>query len=358
MRVLLIIMAILPSIAVALRFWSRTKLPTKGSFPRLWWDDWAALLAGMINIAVCAMGLKMCDIGMGRHVEVVSAEHLTIFLKLLWAEYFVFDTGTSVAKASALFFYSRLFSQANTRFRYCIYVVHALNALWLVGILLSVIFECTPIQKVWYPTLPGRCDNSRILWMGSGIPSLIIDVFILVLPVPMVLRLKMNPTRKMLAIGVIVLGYLVVVVSIGRLVSIVQSGDGLQTDPTFNIITPVYWLGSEIPISVISVCLPSIFLLIRHLCARQFQSLGGGSTSTPQDSYRSSTRKLIYQKRPERGSSLGGGVPRGDFPHPADSNNDIVPLNWVEPSIIAPQSMRGSAPRAGEIMVKNDIVVS
>ncbi|GAT19991.1 hypothetical protein RIB2604_00605750 [Aspergillus luchuensis] len=208
MRVLLIIMAILPSIAVALRFWSRTKLPTKGSFPRLWWDDWAALLAGMINTAVCAMGLKMCDISMGRHVEVVSAENLTIFLKLLWAEYFVFDTGTSVAKASALFFYSRLFSQANTRFRYCIYVVHALNALWLVGILLSVIFECTPIQKVWYPTLPGRCDNSRILWMGSGIPSLIIDVFILVLPVPMVLRLKMNPTRKMLAIGVIVLGYL------------------------------------------------------------------------------------------------------------------------------------------------------
>lgn len=130
------------------------------------------------------------------------------------------------------------------------------------------------------------------------------------------------------------------------------------TYQTVNIITPVYWLGSEIPISVISVCLPSIFLLIRHLCARQFQSLGGGSTSTPQDSYRSSTRKLIYQKRPERGSSLGGGVPRGDFPHPADSNNDIVPLNWVEPSIIAPQSMRGSAPRAGEIMVKNDIVVS
>lgn len=344
MRALLIVMAILPTIAIALRFWSRAIQPTKGTFPHFWWDDWAALLAAMINVAVCGIGLKMCDIGMGRHVEVVSPDNLTLFAKLLWTEYFVFDTGTSVAKASALFFYSRLFTQAHTRFRYCIYAVHALNALWLVGIIFSVIFECTPIEKVWNSSLPGRCDNSRTLWLGSGIPSLILDVFILVLPVPMLLRLQMSPSRKLLAVGVIILGYLVVVVSIGRLVSIVKSGSGLETDPTYNIITPVYWLGSEIPISVISVSLPSIFFLIRHFCSHKFRTRVGSGT---QETYQS-TRQLVDRRDPERGA--------GVFPGGDRDSGDTVPLNWAESTITALRPTQQTMPKA-HIMVKNDFEV-
>lgn len=50
MRALLIVMAILPTIAIALRFWSRAIQPTKGTFPHFWWDDWAALLAAVSDI--------------------------------------------------------------------------------------------------------------------------------------------------------------------------------------------------------------------------------------------------------------------------------------------------------------------
>ncbi|KAL4772929.1 hypothetical protein BDW60DRAFT_222136 [Aspergillus nidulans var. acristatus] len=267
MRELLIVMLILPVVAVILRFWSRALLPDAPGtrmVNRFWWDDWAALVATMINIAVCGIGIRLVEVGLGRHVAAVSPRDLTIFLKLLWTEYYVFDTGTAVAKASALLFYARIFTRASSRFRYCLWAVHACNVCWLIGILLAVVFECLPIAKVWNPSLSGSCQDTRILWMGSGITSLIIDVFILVLPVPMVWRLKATPMRKILATLVLISGYLVVVVSIGRLVLIVESGDGLDVDPTYESVDSILWLASEIPISVVSVCLPSIFFLIRR----------------------------------------------------------------------------------------------
>lgn len=159
-------------------------------------------------MAVCGVGLKLVDLGMGKHIEVVPPENLTPFLKLLWVEYYIFDAGTSIAKGSALLFYARVFNNTKSRFKYALWTVHALNAAWLVGIIFAVIFECTPIQKAWDPTIPGRCDNEDALWLGSGIPSLLIDVLILLLPLPMLWRLQMKLSRKLLLVGVFACGYM------------------------------------------------------------------------------------------------------------------------------------------------------
>ena len=131
-----------------------------------------------------------------------------MFLKLLWVEYYIFDAGTSIAKASALLFYARIFGQTHSRFRYALWVVHGMNVAWLIGILLAVVFECSPIEKAWKPQLPGHCANTRTLWLGSGLPSLIIDIFILLMPLPPLWKLQMKPTRKYLIMGVFICGYL------------------------------------------------------------------------------------------------------------------------------------------------------
>ncbi|KAH7310895.1 hypothetical protein B0I35DRAFT_489801 [Stachybotrys elegans] len=137
-----------------------------------------------------------------------------------------------------------------------------------------------PIERAWIPTMPGRCLNTGTLWMGSGISSLIIDVFILMLPLPILWRLQMKTARKLQISGVFVCGYLVVVVSIGRLVTIVQAGNELELDPTYRIATPVLWLGSEIAISIISVSLPSLFFLGKHIRLHGIQAPWGRSNST------------------------------------------------------------------------------
>lgn len=154
------------------------------------------------------MGLKLIDLGLGIHIQAVPPDNIEPFLKLLWAIYYIFDTGTAVSKSSALFFYARIFGVTNTRFKYALWLVHAMNIAWLIAILLSVTFMCNPVEKAWKPALDGHCLNTGLLWTGSGITSLIIDVIILVLPLPMLWKLQMKAIRRVQITGVFICGYL------------------------------------------------------------------------------------------------------------------------------------------------------
>ncbi|ROV87838.1 hypothetical protein VMCG_10546 [Cytospora schulzeri] len=244
LRTLLIAMVIVPTVIVIIRAWSRALLPVSptSKIPtKFWWDDWTAFAAAAINIAVCGIGLRMVDLGLGLHIQAVSPDNVEKFLKVLWIVYYIFDTGTAVGKASALFFYARIFSVSNSRFKYALWLVHAMNVAWLLAILLSVTFMCSPIQKAWETSLPGTCLNTGLLWTGSGVTSLIIDVIILIMPLPMLWKLQLKTIRRIQISGVFICGYLVVVVSIGRVVTIIQAGDELELDPTCEIyltITP------------------------------------------------------------------------------------------------------------------------
>jgi hypothetical protein len=162
----------------------------------------------MLNIAVCGVGIKLVNLGMGLHIQVVDPANIELFLKLLWVEYYIFDSGTAIAKTSALFFYARIFGVVNTTFKYALWTVHALNLFWLVGFLFAVGFECTPVEKAWKPSLPGKCANTGVLWLASGIISLFIDILILLMPLPMLWKLRMRMTRKIQVIIVFVCGYL------------------------------------------------------------------------------------------------------------------------------------------------------
>ncbi|KAA8643796.1 uncharacterized protein ATNIH1004_010570 [Aspergillus tanneri] len=213
---------------------------------------------------MCGIGFKIANLGAGLHLLVVPIENFSKIMKLLWAEYFIFDTGTTVARASALLFYQRLFGEVQSRFTYAIWVAHILNICWMIGMHFAVGFQCSPVEKLWKPLIPGHCTSTRTLFIASGTPSVIINVFILSLPLPLLWRLKMKLVRKLLIIGVFLCGYMVVVVSIGRLVSIVKVGPNLEKDFTWEFVEPVQWLLSEIAISVFSVCLPSIFVFGRH----------------------------------------------------------------------------------------------
>jgi hypothetical protein len=229
LRSLLIAMTVVPTVVITIRFWSRALLQdfSLSKMPiRFWWDDWIALAAAVserdrhlsgnkvthcdqiLNIVVCGLGIKLVNLGMGLHIEVVDPANIELFLKLLWVTYYFFDTGTAIAKTSALFFYARIFGVVNPKFRYSLWIVHALNAFWLIGFLGAVTFQCTPVEKAWKPSLPGRCSNTGVLWLAAGISSLVIDILILLMPIPMLWKLRMRTTRKIQVIIVFLCGYL------------------------------------------------------------------------------------------------------------------------------------------------------
>lgn len=110
-------------------------------------------------------------------------------------------------KLSCLLFYRRVFSpSAKTLF-----FIHAGIGFVVVSyaaILLATIFECTPIQKSWYPATAGHCFTPKILPYTSGAVNVVTDIYVLILPVPALLHLKLGTSRKIRVMAIFGLGIL------------------------------------------------------------------------------------------------------------------------------------------------------
>ena len=153
-------------------------------------------------------GIYWTTIGLGKHIDQVSLENITKGLRLLYADYPLYDTAITLPRFSALCFYARVFNaRGNKILRIALWVTAALNVGWLIFAIVSSIFQCTPIDKTWKPDIDGHCINTYEWWMGSAISSVIIDLIILLIPMPILWRLQVRPLRKFLLLGVFICGY-------------------------------------------------------------------------------------------------------------------------------------------------------
>lgn len=153
-------------------------------------------------------GIYWTTIGLGKHIDQVSLENIAKGLRLLYADYPLYDTAITLPRFSALCFYARVFNaRGNKILRIALWVTAALNVGWLIFAIVSSIFQCTPIDKTWKPDIDGHCINTYEWWMGSAISSVIIDLIILLIPMPILWRLQVRPLRKFLLLGVFICGY-------------------------------------------------------------------------------------------------------------------------------------------------------
>ncbi|KAI1427578.1 hypothetical protein F5Y12DRAFT_783243 [Xylaria sp. FL1777] len=269
--------------SISLRFWSRSlawRDPALRDNRLFWWDDWFALGA------VVTTGLvAIHHAGFGQHLSTLSQEQFKLFFKLLYAGTFFFFTAVSFTKFSVLFFLSRVFPpHVNSRwFNYSLWACYALNTAWIVGILFATVFLCDPVQKNWDPTLTGTCGTDYNLYLGNAIPDAIIDVAILLLPLPKLWVLQISVKRKF-GLGIIfVLGYGVVVISIGRFIQIARTGDGINNDITWAAIPVFIWISAEPGISILCACLPALLPLGRKLAERYRLAHGSQGSLIKQD---------------------------------------------------------------------------
>lgn len=89
-----------------------------------------------------------------------------------------------------------------------------LGIVLVVGFSLSLffgnVFSCIPVEKAWNPIVPGHCLNPVYLPYVSGISSSALDLYTLVLPVPVLVGLNMDLKRKVKVIAVFSIGLLYV----------------------------------------------------------------------------------------------------------------------------------------------------
>ncbi|KAK4107383.1 hypothetical protein N656DRAFT_763566 [Canariomyces notabilis] len=319
-----IAMTVVTVLSIVLRFWSRSLVAPHShtrNQRRFWWDDWAALASVPFILTIFALAFACLPLGLGRHVWTLETEHLFTILKFIFIIYFIYDGALFLTKLSALLFFSRVFpAHANSAwFNIILYVTHGLNVAWFLGIVFGTVFMCNPIARNWIPMLEGTCGSTTGLWYGSAIPSVAIDLIILLLPLPKTWGLQTSLARKGGIVAIFLLGYCVVVVSLGRLITLVKSGKALDDDITYEGMPVIYWVAAESPILLLGICLPAMLPLGRHMASSYFSPLMS-KASTLLSSRRSANRSGNFSSIPGN-HSVQSGIAKKRSNHDADNGD-------------------------------------
>ena len=103
--------------------------------------------------------------------------------------------------------YWRLFG-GDRRIRFALYVIIGMLVAWFLGALVSGLFICQPIHKFWNKSIPGHCVNTMTYFRAIAGTNLATDVFILVLPIPVLWGLHRPASERLALIAVFALGAL------------------------------------------------------------------------------------------------------------------------------------------------------
>jgi hypothetical protein len=140
------------------------------------------------------------------------------------------------------------------KFTIAAYINIAYTIAWGIATWIVNLNVCTPIAFFYDKTIVGgTCKDQSISGTISGALSLLGDIMILVLPIPMIWQLQINLRRKVALLGIFLLGTLVCVSSAIRIVFIIQF---VATDATYTQVYAGCWTYMEMGCAVISGNLP------------------------------------------------------------------------------------------------------
>ncbi|KAK6832906.1 hypothetical protein PG987_007600 [Apiospora arundinis] len=183
---------------------------------RIGLDDYLAVVAWLTVMAVGALYITHTKYGLGGHIwEPMGPEDLMISLQLVFAEGLLYNISLMAIKIALVSQYFRLIS--GTKYRIPCLVLAALLIIWCLGMISIVIFGCYPVQSAWDFTIADRDCTTASHGIVIGIGNIVTDFILILLPVPIIWKLKITTGQKLVIICIFSIGSFACVVSILRL---------------------------------------------------------------------------------------------------------------------------------------------
>ncbi|KAI0449138.1 hypothetical protein F5B21DRAFT_495263 [Xylaria acuta] len=256
------IVGVLALIAVILRFYVRWY--KKAGFS---WDDWFILLSIVSVITIDAVDLYATAFNpngataASSNGEIEYSPADVIYTKISYASTVLYFTLTSTTKLSILFLYNRIFS-INTSFRRQVIALIIIVMGFWVGTVIADLLNCIPLKWTWLNSLddPRYCFNYNYFWLASGIVEAVIDVAILLLPIPVIYRLRLTKSKRYAIFGVFLVGVFVI---ISGIVKVILSYAPNSREPSFN--QTQVWTTVHSCTGIICACMPVCWHLIARL---------------------------------------------------------------------------------------------
>ncbi|TKX24941.1 hypothetical protein C1H76_2894 [Elsinoe australis] len=233
-------------------------------------DDTLTLIASVCAIVYGAFAISQTRLGLGLPPPDRPRENAPDYaLQNIVARPF-YNFATTLFKVGLCFTFLRFIHGCNHRhYTRVIRITMVACIMHGTGYLMAIMFNCIPVQKSWRPTTKGTCLPISTFYYGTGISTIVMDVWLFALPVPLIARLQMTTTKKIELIGPILLSFLTLVCSIMR---VIATADVLKYGDATNFII---WGVVEAHVGIILTTLPQLRPLFRGQ-----QGGGSGSRST------------------------------------------------------------------------------
>ncbi|SMR60640.1 unnamed protein product [Zymoseptoria tritici ST99CH_1E4] len=205
--------------------------------------------------------------GFGRDLWMVSIPDFKMWSKMFFVLQPLYVFNAYFAKFSLLLLYLRIWPAADSRnhkFRLLCKAIGVFTFLAGISTLLAVIFACHPITVAMRK--PNRAGGACIDRIGlnytvGGI-NIILDILVIAMPIPRLLKLKISTIQKLGVICCFLVGFAVTGCSIYRLTHLHQ----LTTirNATWDFIQLAQWSIIEVTCQMISICMPAMAGCLRR----------------------------------------------------------------------------------------------
>ncbi|KAI6779409.1 integral membrane [Emericellopsis cladophorae] len=268
---------------------------------QLGWDDYLIILSTPLGLGMLAIQGLYLPMGVG-YPLVETMPNLKVILQLMISYALTYTVAISAIKISVLLFYLRVF--VGKRFRRVTLVVMGFVCLYTAANVLLLALMCRPFAGNYDLTIPATCADRPKVFIAIGAYNIISDVVILLLPIPMIWRLKTGREVKAGLTAVFLIGLVVSGVAVGRIFTLTS----LQIA---NITETMVWVDflstTEVNLAILCVSLPMLGPLIGRLRKRRGASK---LSATPDKNCDFASSKVSDNKmRRKQGGGGGSGGP-------------------------------------------------
>lgn len=134
--------------------------------------------------------------GVGRHVEAVSHGELIEWAKCILAFEFIYLTSIALPKMAIVFLYLKLFNWKGVMRNLAILLQITIASTSL-SLIIAACFQCRPLSAWWEEGVDGgKCFNVEAFFHAQSIPSIVLDLFVMALPVRTIWGLKLPVYKR------------------------------------------------------------------------------------------------------------------------------------------------------------------
>ncbi|POR39180.1 Uncharacterized protein TPAR_00619 [Tolypocladium paradoxum] len=208
------------------------RLYIRGTARGLASDDWMAALSMGFALVYSILCIVQTKYGLGLPLVLRPKANLIPYTRVNFAGRPIYQLGVSFFKIALLISYLRLLKGTDQKtYRRVVWATIVLVFLGHLGCALSLIFACTPVDKSWNPLTAGTCLPPGPSFTGYAVVTIVSDVVVALLPIPVLLKLNVRLEKKIGLMGIFMLGLFTTLCSIFRYLQIdrIQYGDGNTT---------------------------------------------------------------------------------------------------------------------------------